>query len=306
MQGTVLCGINNVFTVLSERLRYECRLKGKTLDTETAEYNPLAAGDSVNFEPISLNPPQGLITSRLPRKNAFIRFNKKLSKPQTIAANFDILAAVTCVREPPFRPRFLDRVFVSAPENCERWLICNKTDFPVTEEERRRLRGFESIGIKLFFVSVKENRGIEAVRNAIDGRRLFLVGQSGVGKSSLLNVLRPDADRRVASVSQKYNRGRHTTNYSLLFPEENDLPEIIDSPGIREIEVYGIDPADLRFHFPDFAPFSERCGINGCRHISEPRCAVRDAVENGELDNDRWLSYFNLYGQLERRCGSGQ
>ena len=304
MQGTVLCGINNVFTVLSGKLRYECRLKGKTLITETEEYNPLAAGDSVEFEETSLNPPQGLITSRLPRKNAFIRFNKKLRKPQTIAAGFDILAAVTCVREPPFRPRFLDRVFVSAPENCERWLICNKTDFSATEEEMKRLRGFESIGVRLFFVSVKENRGIEAVRSAIDGRCLFLVGQSGVGKSSLLNALRPDAGRRVASVSQKYNRGRHTTNYSLLFPAENGLPEIIDSPGIREIEVYGIEAADLRFHYPDFDPFAEHCAVSGCRHISEPRCAVREAAENGELDEDRWLSYTNLYGQIEHRYGS--
>lgn len=304
MQGTVLCGINNFFTVAAGGIRYECRLKGKILAIEEQEYNPLAAGDEVEFDVISENPPKGLVRARLPRHNAFVRFNRKLSKPQTLAANFDILAAVTSVDEPPFRPRFLDRVFVSAPDGCERWIICNKTDFFVTEEMTDRLNGFEKIGIRLFPVCVKEGRGLTPLRKAMENHRVLFVGQSGVGKSSLLNALRPDASQRVAAVSEKYNRGCHTTNFSLLFPGEAGLPELIDSPGIREIEVYGIEPADLHFHYPDFAPFAGNCSVNGCRHLSEPGCAVRKAAEEGLLDEDRYFSYLNLYDQLDRRSRS--
>lgn len=299
MQGTVLCGINNFFTVLSDGIRYECRLKGKILTMEEQEYNPLAAGDEVEFQIISQQPPKGLICARLPRHNAFVRFNKKLAKPQTLAANFDILAAVTSVDEPPFRPRFLDRVFVSAPENCESWIIVNKTDLELTQETKRRLKGFEEIGVRLFWISVKEKRGLEELTMALEDKRTLFVGQSGVGKSSLLNALRPDASQRVAAISEKYKRGCHTTNFSLLFPQQNSLPELIDSPGIREIEVYGVELGDLHFHFPEFSRFE--CGLSGCRHLTEPRCGVLKALEDGNLDEDRYFSYVNIYEQLEQR-----
>ncbi len=299
MQGVILFGINNIYSVACEGEVFECRIKGKKLSGSEVEYNPLTAGDLVLFESEGN---KGMILERLPRDNAFTRFNKKRRCPQSIGANFDILLAVSSPDNPPFRPRFLDRVFVSAPENCKKVLVLNKCDLDFDKGIKKRVKYFESIGVKVFYTSATSKKGIKALKKFLSGHRVLFVGQSGVGKSSLINALRDDISQLTGDISFSNNRGRHTTNFSALFLDESGSEfEIIDTPGIREIEVYGIEPEDLHFHYPDFDSLASECSFIKCRHISEKDCAVKFAVENGLIPEDRYLSYLNTYDGLVKR-----
>ena len=124
------------------------------------------------------------------------------------------------------------------------------------------------------------------------------IGQSGVGKSTLINSLYPEAGQKTGNISSKYNRGRHTTNFSVLLPDHENSGGIIDTPGIREIFIEKIKPYELSFRFPEFIPYLSKCSYSGCTHINEPECAVLEALENNLIHPDRYQSYLNLYYEL--------
>ncbi len=295
--GIIWWGINNIFGVESQGKLTECRLKGKVLKEADQEYNPLAPGDQVEWE--ASDSGRGLITARLLRRNAYQRWNKKRRQPQTIAANLDVLLLVTTTKSPPFRPRFLDRALVMAEkENLPVHILVNKIDLGLEPEIEDRLAGYQELGCEVALCSSLTGEGVEEVKETLLGKTAALVGQSGVGKSSLLNCLVPGARQRVGELSAKYDRGNHTTNFALLYSWQDSRGGIIDTPGVREFEVFGIQPADLAAHFPDFLPFQGGCAFSRCTHRSEPSCAVRSAVEAGELEQDRWESYLKIYEDL--------
>lgn len=297
--GRVLRGINNIYTVKIEEMLLECRIKGKILKNAADEYNPLAAGDIVDVETEGSDSGKGLIVRRLERKSGYSRWNKKRNAPQIIAANFDMLVIVASVDNPPFRPRFIDRILAMADQNIETVIVLNKVDKVPSEETILRLNNYRDIGYGIMMTSVTEGSGIEKLRKKLEGKTAVFSGQSGVGKSSLLNVLFPGLDLKVGEVSVKYNRGKHTTNYAQLIFSGNT--GIIDTPGIREIEVFGIAPNDLQFRFPEFIPIIGKCRYPSCLHVDEPTCAIKDAVEKEIVHKDRYESYIRILNNISEK-----
>ena len=300
MQGTVLFGINNIYTVrTSDRAEHICRIKGKVLKGCENVYNPITAGDQVEFA-------DGLITALIERRNAFTRWNRKRFMPQIIAANLDVLFCVASPCEPPFRPRFLDKLMANAcgkyTDGYQVVLILNKCDLGIGPLVSERLDVYRSLGLRVICVSAKTGMGLDELKSYAQGKVCAFAGQSGVGKSSLLNALSPQVSRRVGEVSKKYNRGRHVTNYSLYVPDELHGGGIIDTPGIREIFVDGIEPADLILHFKEMAPYYGKCSFSTCTHTVEKGCALRKAVEEGLVHPDRYETYLRTYSELTEQA----
>lgn len=298
MTGTVLFGINNIYTVLTGQREYLCRIKGKILKEEDTSYNPLAPGDRVVIKLNEKEKDTGMIISRLTRRNSFIRWNKKKQAPQTIAANLDGLLCISSIGSPPFRPRFIDRVLVSAAvSGIEAAVVLNKIDLEMDKSTQERLLDYEKMGVTVFRVSVVKNEGISVIKNWIRGKSIVAVGQSGVGKSSLLNILDPQHHRKTGDISGKYNRGSHTTCFSILHNYEQG--SIIDTPGIREIDLYNITFRDLYHYFPDFTEYNGRCSMRNCLHVNEPDCGVLKALESGLIHPDRYESYLRIFYDLK-------
>ncbi len=296
MTGTVLWGVNNIYTVFSSNSQLQCRLKGKVLKDDVDSYNPLAPGDQVEFQRSADG--AGMITARLARKNAFQRWNRKRNAPQTVAANLDALFCMASPDNPPFRPRFVDRAMVVASRSdipfC---LVVNKSDLGFDAGARARLDDYAAMGVPLICCSAKTGQGIETLKKAVVGKQCAFVGQSGVGKSSVLNCLDPQGMRKIGAVSRKYNRGAHTTVFAVM-SRWADGTALVDTPGIREIEVFAILPQDLVFYYPDLMRFRDKCAFSSCLHQEEPDCAVRLAAEQGLLHPDRYESYRRLLDSL--------
>ncbi len=300
MTGVVYWGVNNIFEVQTNAGPLECRLKGKVLKGVEESYNPLSPGDRVEVEPDLGHPGKGMILSRLERRNSYSRWNKKRQCPQTLAANLDLLVLVTSPDSPPFRPRFLDRALVMAQrEGLATLILVNKCDQKLSEDAEDRLATYQDLDWDVHLCSAVTGQGIDELREHLDGLTCALVGQSGVGKSSLMNALHQGSRQRVGELSAKYNRGNHTTNFSLLEPWPSGEGGIIDTPGVRELEVYGVEPPQLAFLYPEFQPYLGQCAFSVCTHIREPGCAVLKALEAGDIHPDRWDNYQKLYLELQ-------
>lgn len=298
LTGLILTGINNIYTVHSENSLYLCEIKGKVLRGLENVYNPLAAGDIVSFAVDEISNNKGMIVERLKRRNEFSRWNNKRNAPQTIAANIDYLICVASAGNPPFRPRFIDRVLVMTQSDIKVLIVLNKSDLGINESIHLRMENYKSMGYNYISCSAETGENIDKLKNIISGKVAAFIGQSGVGKSTLLNVLYPGHDLKTGAVSIKHDRGRHTTNYSRLIFEDDG--GFIDTPGIREIEIFGIKQDELGFHFREFYDYSQTCKFQPCRHKNEPECAVIKAVEDGHIHSDRYESYIRILDNLEQ------
>ena len=319
-RGQVLTGANSIFRVQltagsiapsgPDRSVAECRIKGKVLGVEPT-YNPLAAGDFVQVV-IETAPAaakarapgtkglRGTIVERLPRVTALCRWNRKRGASQTLAANAELLLAVGAHGSPPFRPRFLDRLLLSAElGGGEPILVLNKADLPAPAGMEERVGAYERLGYRVLRCCAISGMGVDAIGSLIAGRGLAVVaGQSGVGKTALLNRIDPGLRRREGAVSKKYDRGAHTTTFAELISVAGG-GRVIDTPGIRELEIAGIHSRELRLWFRDLEPFVERCSLPGCLCVQEPGCAVRDALAAGEIHPDRYESYLRTLGEMQ-------
>jgi ribosome biogenesis GTPase len=294
MQGIIVKGSKNLFTVKPAEAAvgwFECRLKGKVLKGGEREYNPLAPGDMVVFSPDSC-----LIERRLLRRNKFSRWNEKGRSSQTLAANIDIVLCVASPASPPFRPRFIDRVLIQAEaENITAAIVLNKSDLPMAESDAARLANFEKIGIPVLRVSAKTGDGFPDLEARLSGQSALLIGQSGVGKTSILNRLFPGNNSKTGAVNRKFDRGNHTTVMSALYEHEHYT--VIDSPGLRQFVPDGIDGVDAAFYMKEIASFATQCAFGtSCTHSGEAGCAVLDAVDSGLIHEDRYQSMLRLRG----------
>ena len=240
-----------------------------------------------------------MITEAAPRRNAFVRWNPKRNAPQTIAANLDLVLVLASVDTPPFRPRFLDAVLVAAEHaGISAGVVLNKFDLGPNEEVLERMAVYASLGYQVFGCSAVAGKGVSEILEASRDLAVLLVGQSGVGKSTLLNALVPEAEAKIGDLSAKYNRGRHTTRFAAAF----DHPEaglIIDSPGVREFNLQLFEAGELSYAFPEMREPATRCRFSTCTHSHEPGCEVRAALDNGLIHPDRYESYLRL---LDRSC----
>lgn len=300
MIGTVLFGMNNIFNVQAESGGeiLECRIKGKILKDSIGAYNPLASGDLVEYEEDSHHPGKGMILSRMERKNYFSRWNKKRNAPQTLAANLDLLICVSSPVVPPFRPRFIDRALITAERGRVPVLILmNKIDQKMEEQVTDRLNNYRDLGFEVMYCSAETGEGIGELKTRLAGRSVAFVGQSGVGKSTILNQIEPLVNQKTAEVSKKYSRGKHTTCYSVLVKSSGG-GNIIDTPGVRELLLYDIGKMELQEYFPEMEPYFGACAFSSCTHIHEPGCAVIEALEEGKIHSDRYESYVRIMEEL--------
>ena len=314
MQGLILNGTKNVFEIECEDgLIRDCSIKGKILKAGEGYYNPLAPGDRVMLDDSTLEEEKGLITDLIPRKNEFVRWNIKKRQPQLLAANLDYLLIVTTPDEPPFRPRFIDRAIAQAEyEGIEPVIVCNKYDLPAAQDDifQDQLKVWEEMGYKVIRSSARTREGIEELAHLIENKLSALVGQSGVGKSSITNVLDNNVVLKTGSLSQKYGKGTHTTTKGALIHLQLDealmgglhgsTADIIDTPGVRRFLLHDITADNLALYYKDFVPYLGKCEFGmSCSHISEKGCAVKKAVEDGKISPLRYDSWLRITEEMK-------
>ncbi len=290
---------------------YRCSLRGKFKKDFSLKKNKLTTydvavlGDWVLFDEGTKG--LGVITKIINRKNYISRKAKRLlgrlkrgeRMEQIIASNLDAIYIVASVRLPEFNNRFLDRVLVAA-ESCgvDAKIIINKIDLDERKFGAEWEQFYTNLGYKIFITSVTENIGIEEVKKTLKGNVSLFWGQSGVGKSSLLNTLFPQLNFSVGEISEASLKGKHTTVTGIM--EEVDVDTfIVDTPGIRAIEPYGIKKEDLSHYFIEFESFIRECKFNTCIHEHEPGCAIVKAVEEEKISIERYESYLNILSTIE-------
>lgn len=289
MTGKIIKGIAGFYYVDNgDGAIYECRAKGIF---RNRKIKPLV-GDNVEFSVLNEEEKEGNVDAILPRKNALIR---------PAVANVDQALVIFSITHPEPNLNLLDRFLVMMEVQSIPVKICfNKTD--LTGEEARTVLGriYETAGYPVYFTSAYENEGIESVRELISGKTTVLAGPSGVGKSSLTNLLYPSASMETGSISEKIERGKHTTRHSELFGIGNGT-YMMDTPGFSSMYIEDLECGDLKNYFPEFADYEAECRFLGCVHIGEPVCGVKEAVKAGKIDESRYENYRLLYQELKEK-----
>lgn len=294
-EGVVAWGVNNIYTVRiddGDTLDH-VRIKGKVLDDADARHNPIAPGDRVAIE----SGAAPLISRRLPRRNELARWNRKTHRVQVIAANVDRVVVVASCGNPPYKHHFVDRV-IAAAEAAGIEVVCvvNKADLDpgaaATARHRSILAQLGYAAVPTVAIRGTDDPGVRRVSELVERGVTVLFGQSGVGKSSLINALVPEAGLRTAQVSRATRHGRHTTTRAILV--ESVRGALIDTPGVRELDLRHLTVDELAAGFREFRPLIPECRYPGCTHLHEPGCAVIERVAAGEISRDRYESYRRL------------
>ncbi len=298
LQGTVLRSTGSWYRVRTEQGEYNCRIRGKLRLDGLKSTNPLAAGDEVEVEVLPDETAQAMVVKRHPRRNYIIRRAVNLARQtQIIAANLDQAVLIVTLVDPPTYPRFIDRFAVTAEAySVPLLLVFNKIDLYGTAEQEElayHTAVYRDAGYPVLHTSVPHGIGTEALANSLRGKRSLLSGHSGVGKSSLINVLAPELQLRTGRISDSHRQGQHTTTFAEMFTLSGDA-EIIDSPGIRGFGLVEMEPAEIGDYFPEIFRYKAQCRFHNCLHLQEPGCAVREAVEAGDLPISRFESYLSF------------
>lgn len=287
-------GIWNVRTESGETL--DASLRGR-LKKERHDILKLAVGDDVVVE--RDGDTSWAISEILPRRSQLARRLPGEGRGERIvAANIDQVVVVFAAANPEPHVRMLDRFLVIAEGNdLHARVVINKVELVDRGEPEERFADYARAGYPLHFTSVKQRVGLDELHDALAGRTSVLSGPSGVGKSSLMNSMYPGLNLRVGEISESVNKGRHTTVGAILHPLP-DAGYVVDTPGLREVGMWGMPSENLDSCFPELRPYLEGCRFNDCTHTGEPGCAVVAAVEAGDVSRERFASYSKLRGEL--------
>ena len=287
MTGKIIKGIAGFYYVrVAESAVYSCKAKGIF---RKAGIKPLV-GDDAEIEITHEADKEGNIIRILPRRNELFR---------PAAANIDQALLVFALEDPKPNEGVLDRFLLQLERQKIPSILCfNKQDLDSDGDAAYWEEIYRPAGYPVVVCSVKTGEGIETVRELLAGKTTAVAGPSGVGKSSLINLLAPDANMETGQTSKKLGRGKHTTRHSELFGA-GDNTYILDTPGFTSFENAGIEKEDLETLFPEFLTHREQCRFVGCAHVNEPDCAVKEAVEKGQIHPERYRSYVQLYEELK-------
>lgn len=310
-KGLVIKNTGFWYTVLTDDgSTVECKVKGNFRLKGIRSTNPVAVGDRVELIEQTAEGAGAehffWITAIEDRRNYIIRRSQNLSKQSHIlAANVDQAFLVVTVNYPETSLTFIDRFLASAEAyNVPVVLVFNKTDL-LDEDERRLqdgiMRLYDTVGYHCVAISAETGEGVDMLHQMLDGRITLLSGNSGVGKSTLINRLIPDAQLRTAEISDAHNTGTHTTTFSEMLRLES-LSEgtyIIDTPGIKGFGTFDMEPEEITSYFKEIFHFSQHCRFNNCTHTHEPGCAVLEALENHYIAQSRYQSYLSMLNDKE-------
>lgn len=302
MTGTVYKSTGSWYQVKSDEGEfYQCRIKGKFRIKGIKSTNPVAVGDRVEFK-LEENPSEGeetgVITGIKERENYIIRKSVNLSKQtHIIASNIDQAFLLVTLNNPPTFTTFIDRFLVTAEAyGIKAILLFNKIDTYKDEEldEVKYLAAmYRSIGYECLGISAKTGKNVDKVKEMMKGKTSMISGHSGTGKSTLINAIEPKLDLKTMKISEQHRQGQHTTTFAEMFDLDFGA-RIIDTPGIKGFGVVDIEKEELGDYFPEFFERKQDCKFNNCLHVDEPQCAVKEALEAGEIPWSRYKSYLQI------------
>jgi len=294
MKGVVIKSTGSWYKVLCGAQRFDCRAKGKIRLEDTKSTNPIAVGDWVEFEPG--NDTQAVISTIYERTNYIIRKSANLSKQShVIAANVDMAYLVVTLHSPKTLLSFIDRFLLSAEAYaipCT--ILINKCDLYTSEQDCATIQEWTEIyqkaGYEIFCISAQTGENIDKLYRLTAEKTVVFAGNSGVGKSSLLNAIAPHAAIKVADISKSHNKGKHTTTFAEMYELPN-AARIIDTPGIKSFGLLDFEKEELSHYFPEIFRTSKHCQFYNCTHTHEPQCAVQQAVQENKIALSRYENY---------------
>lgn len=288
MQGKIIKGIAGFYYVYTSKGLIECKARGIF---RKEKLKPLV-GDNVEIELVDDALLLGNIIRILPRSNALIR---------PASANIDQALVIFAIAKPDPNYNLLDRFLIHMERKSLPVVICfNKKDIASDAEQQELSSAYGGCGYQVLFVSGKSKQGIEEIKKQLQGKTTVVAGPSGVGKSTIINALYPDANMETGEISRKIERGRHTTRHAQLFALSEDT-FIMDTPGFTSLSLMDMEKEDLKDCYPEFEEFEKNCRFGGCAHISEPVCGVKEALEAGRISRVRYKNYVMLYEELKNK-----
>ena len=289
MQGKIIKGIAGFYYVhVVEFGVYECKAKGAF----RKEKVKLLVGDNVEIDILNEEKKLGNVVKVLPRENELIR---------PAVSNIDQALVVFAITKPKPHFNLLDRFLVMMESKKIPIVLCfNKKDIAEEKEIRELEEIYSSCGYHIIFTSAKEEENIKLVKEVLKGKTTAVAGPSGVGKSSLINLFQSEIQMETGCISEKIERGKHTTRHSELIPID-DNSYIMDTPGFSSLYVNDFEKEELKYYFPEFEQYEGLCKFNGCDHIHEPNCAVKQAVEEGKIHKVRYENYIEMYKELQEK-----
>ena len=289
MQGKIIKGIAGFYYVYGENdVLYECKAKGIF---RKDNQKPLV-GDNVEITVLDEQEQTGNLIRILPRKNSLIR---------PAVANVDQAFVIFALENPKPNFMLLDRFLIMMEQAGVPVTICfNKKDLAAEQETAKLYKIYSDCGYQVILSSALEKEGLEEIHQILKGKTTVVAGPSGVGKSSLTNLLQGEVQMETGEISRKLKRGRHTTRHSQVIPVGEDT-FLMDTPGFSSLYLMDMEEQDLREYFPEFRKYEDGCRFQGCRHIHEPGCKVKEALERGDISSLRYEDYLSLYEELKEK-----